>query len=91
MMFPTKADDLQMMRTPDNWPAYPLLPVKKRHGNFNDDDFCAIVVPDVGNRPVVYITNLFMLRTGPLKPQLAGVPQKTYESLEQLVDEYKVD
>ena len=78
------AKDLAFARNPDNWPRWPLLPLKRINMQFKDDDFGYLFHPSRGEpKPVVRVGCIFMANTS--DPELA------YESLEKLFEEWRVD
>lgn len=81
-------DDLEFMQKPTQWPCWPILPVKQRDGNFYDKDYCGVLMNDVAEKPVVYLTNMYFISP---ESSLDDVPKKLYESLEKLVTEWRVD
>lgn len=49
-------EDAEMIANPDRWPAWPILPVKRR--GWMDDDCNLGVVLDEGTRSTVYHVNI---------------------------------
>jgi hypothetical protein len=82
--------DLDMLKSPGRWSAWPVLPVKRDVGA--DFPELGLVVENVATRPVVYIQNLFSLKPGPLGPQVTGCVEHVYATLEaMLADGWVVD
>ena len=76
-------DDLTFMKSPDLWPQWPQLPVKRaRDGK---GEFGVLVEVMNGVEPTVYLKNLFMRFTD-------DTPTLRYGSIEELLaDGWKVD
>jgi hypothetical protein len=82
------------MRTPGEWPRWPLLPLTRRSGGtFCDPQYCAFLFSD--DRPVIYFAVIYMLpksdATKTWDEVLGTIDKKEYPSFEALADEYKVD
>lgn len=73
-------DDLSFMQTSDNWPRYPILPIKRKNNDIGFWD-CAILFAD--GRPIVYHCNMFQLADKTLT--LESCKKNTYDSFEALV------
>ena len=75
--------DLEMMSSPNDWPRWPQLPLKRwRDGEMD----CGVIVEWAsGVRPIIYLKNLF-------QNFAADTPTVEYPSLEALVaDGWVVD
>ncbi len=70
------------------WPMFPVLPVKRAGGGFDDSNFGVIVATLDGLvLPVrVYKINLFDLKTGPLGPQLEGIEFEEFSTAREMVE-----
>ena len=78
-------DDLEMLRSPELWPAYPVLPVKRYgRGAMGDMPECGVVW---AGHEVVFVVNLYMLPKGTTYRKLVAdesikaYPYKTWEGL----------
>lgn len=76
-----------MINEPDRWPRWPLLPLKRRRGarpgTRLDEQFLGFLV-DVESPPyVVYVGTMFLARP--------GQPSERYNTLDALLQEWKVD
>ena len=83
-------DHLAMLKSPDEWPQWPILPVKKWEGIGMR---CGIVLAVEGYLSTIFLTNLFAL-TGNLKDLIdnAEIERIVYDSPEVLVaDGWEVD
>lgn len=77
-----------MLRNPEAWPGWPLLPIKK----YVEQDMKCGLVFYADAKPTVYLGNLFALETGPVGPQLIKLERVTYDTWEQAVaDGWEVD
>ena len=78
-------DHLAMMKNPNNWPQWPILPIKrpdKQHGME-----CAIMYAE--GKPVIYFVNMWELSK---ETKWSELPKKIYESFESLLaDGWVVD
>lgn len=76
--------DIDMMKHEDEWPLWPLLPVKKY-----PQPGCAPIVGVLaaGQGPKVYLIGILDVKTGLLGDVLDGVPTKDFNSFEHLVAE----
>lgn len=76
---PDREKELEMMQTPDNWPVWPYLPLKRRPIK-TDEDIGLLMErgPTIGVKPTVYLCNLFA-------PSLEDFVE--YKSFEELVDD----
>lgn len=72
--------DKQMILDPEEWPCWPLLPVKKPDELFKNNDFnsgCGIIV--AGQRPfTVFHTNLFA-------PDFVNCDVNMYDTVDDLL------
>jgi hypothetical protein len=71
-------DDLKMMTTPDAWPRWPLLPLKRRRGMGMPDTACLYA----DGTPTLLICNLF----DTAEKKLAA-PKKTYPDFKAIVED----
>lgn len=76
-------DDVKFLSNPNEWPCWPVCPVKR-----NDLTELGIVF---GGQPIVYETNMFMLPE--MTPEnLEQMKKHKYDSMEELVaDGWLVD
>lgn len=90
-----KARDLAFIRNPEDWPRWPVLPLKLRDGDVFDKNFAALLF--ASGTPVIYFANLFDLPTGERGEGktwanvLSVFELRIYPSFEALVEEYTVD
>tara|TARA_Y100000310_G_scaffold259334_1_gene267991 strand:+ start:535 stop:777 length:243 start_codon:yes stop_codon:yes gene_type:complete len=78
--------DLEMMKAPNKWERWPLLPIVRDH---KLDPNTGIMVEGILK---VYHVNLWELKTGSLADILKDVPSVEYDSLEGIIaDGWKVD
>lgn len=80
-------DDAAMMKSPERWPRWPMLPLKHR------TDRVACGFPRTGmlfatGKAIVFECNLFDF--GP-DFTMEGVPRHEYPSIEAIADEWEVD
>ena len=85
--------DRDMVRSPDKWPAFPLLPLKHRWRKFNDDDSFGFI--HAGNPCKVYVARMYfaILRSSGKKTwaeAVEGMPTQHYPSVEALTDDWTV-
>lgn len=79
-----RAEDVRMIRTPNNWPRWPLLPVKRASKQPGAMPECAILTEDaVGFR--LYDANMFEIAAHNKK--LTDAPFKPYPTAEAVVDD----
>ncbi len=76
--------DLEMMKSPLDWPRYPVLPVVSRDGAR-----CGILITD--GQPFVHVGNMFELETGAIGELVKDWPTVIYPSFEELVESWRVD
>jgi hypothetical protein len=83
--------DKDFILNDDNWPNWPLLPVKLRNGKcFEDPEGFGIIL--AGSLTQVWIGGIFDLKEGArLKDELAKFPVKEYKSLDELLETWTVD
>lgn len=83
--------DLERMKAHNDWPMWPVLPIKKRVKNSSPE--CAILFAD--GRPTVIKTGLYALDDLPGKSyaeKFAGLQKQEYPTFEALVaDGWEVD
>jgi hypothetical protein len=86
-----RKEDLKMMKDPDTWTHWPILPMKKVVGP---------EMPKMGfmlatGKPVVYLTNMCDLRglgVSTIQEVMEKVPSKEYASFEKILDDgWKID
>lgn len=73
-------DHLKMIKTPDEWPAWPYLPIKRRDPNGGWPD-CRLLWIGAPNRVVE--ANLFALPK--TKEEFLALPYTQYDSPEAIV------
>lgn len=80
----TETDDLNMMQTPNRWPQWPVLPLKKRKRERKDEDFGFLREAGLSGTvpPVVHIGNIF-------GGEVTGKVE--YDSLDDVAREWEVD
>jgi hypothetical protein len=73
-----RAKHLQMMQTPDDWPVWPYLPMKRKAPGWTVGFLCetANVV-----EPRVYLGNMYSRKS------LEDMEQKVYEDFEAILDD----
>jgi len=83
-------EEARLMKTEEDWPLWPVLPVK--HVDRNDPDHpkdqgFGIVTAGLSGRPTyIYLIKLFQLKPKiPLSEQLADVPHLEFSSTEDAV------
>ena len=80
-------DHLAMLRSPERWPRWPVLPVVR-----GPVDAGVVIHGGAEAAPTVYIVNLYSLKPGLLVPQLKDRPKHVYATLEaMLADGWRVD
>ncbi len=77
--------DKEMILRDVEWPAFPGLPVKKYSKNPGEFPDCGIII--AGDLQTVYFINMWLLVSGPIRPQLEKVERKNYESLDALLED----
>lgn len=70
-------NDLQMMQNQDDWPRWPILPVKRRVKNSSPE--CAVMV--AGEGPVVRKIGLYDLT----QESIEKAPKETFPTFQALV------
>ena len=92
--FSEQQEEIKMMTTPWEWPAWPFLPVKKHSSTPGEWPECALMA-DLGNAgfsnvlPVIYEGNLFNFGNEPFDKDKVIA---RYESIDALVaDGWVVD
>lgn len=86
-MTKTRDDDKYMVLTPDLWPCWPVLPVKRYVDEVLE---VGIIVDRIDERDVsrtLYRIALPQLTSGPLAPQLENVPSIVYVDVDALLDD----
>lgn len=82
----TISDDLQMMKSPDRWPLWPVLPLKRRYGDpFAADGLGFVWEGEKGVEPKVQIGMIFMAKAA------KDAKIVTYDSLEHVAQVWRVD
>ena len=86
--------DRDMVRSPDKWPAFPLLPLKHRWRKFNDDDSFGFIL--AGDPCKVYVARMYfaILRLSGKKTwaeAVKGMTTQHYPSVEALTDDRTVE
>ena len=78
--------------TAENWPAFPLLAFTKRGAKSEDNDYLGFMH---ANHPLtIYVGNMLMIPGNPgdgWEEVLRGYPYHTYETLDDLLKEYRID
>lgn len=80
------ADHVRMMQNPDDWPVWPVLPVKRRNSDGSSWPELGLMVAIHEYRYRVYHATIPELRQGPLAPQLATIDSTVYTDAEAIVD-----
>jgi len=84
--------DAEFINDPFEWPRYPLLPMvslnKERHPRY---PFCAVMTNFKAPPYVVYHKPLGDFVTGLVSDQLEGVPFDSYDTVEALLKEWRID
>lgn len=78
--------EITMMKTPDHWPRWPILPVK-RSGHILEPFGCGIMVASADCALHIYDIDMFLLQSGPLGPQLDAVEHKEYQDYDAILDD----
>lgn len=60
MAQPQRLTERIFLEDPMEWPRWPLLPLKKRRGDFHADDFAGFLFAE--GKPKVYIGTIFGIR-----------------------------
>ena len=84
--------DLAFLQTPDEWPCWPMLPMKRRNVSHLDTPFyCGLYVHGLGLN--VYNLNMFNLPKDAKTWQEAvvGVEHMNYNTAEALIADWRVD
>lgn len=80
-------DEITFMQTPDQWPKWPVLPLVRRGGHWNDKGHCGYLLNNElrgpHKDPVVWIGYIWMASTKDEK--------LAYASFEELAKEWRVD
>lgn len=76
--------EVALIEDPANWPAWPILPMK--HINRNErpegEGFGVILASEPTS---VFLKNMYSLRSGPVREQLADAKVFMFESIEEMV------
>ena len=75
---------LAMIKNQDNWPAWPVLPLKRWDGN---DTITGFMLAGEPVKPIVYVENMFALHDRPL----SEIPRGNYNNYEELLDWWEID
>ena len=83
--------DKKFATRPQDWPMWPLLPLKKIKGKFQDPDYVGFLTNVKGPPFTVYIGMMYQLKSGPLSEATKGIPTETFQSVEELMTVWQVD
>jgi hypothetical protein len=75
------AEHIKFMQSPDEWPAWPVLPVKKAVAMHNPI-LGVMIEREGGVQPTVYLVNMYQLANKPLNT----IPSETYTDFEGVYD-----
>ncbi len=79
-------DDLTMIGCPNNWPLWPVLPLKMRPRNDGSFPKCAVLYEPLG--PEAFGQLWFYEDVNPFgMPDPLPAPTKIYESAQEVVDD----
>jgi len=87
--------DLAFLNNPNEWPRWPMLPLKRRNKSHLDagDFFCGLYIHGLGLN--VYNLNMFHLPNSPLihtwQDAVKGVEHMAYNTAEALIADWRVD
>jgi hypothetical protein len=87
---PAPEHDIEMMRTPQGWPQWPLLPLKRydSRGTLRNGEAGFIIEQPVGEAKILYLATIFEVSEVVSDPRR----QTRYESLEDIyADGWRVD
>jgi len=77
-------EDLKLIKDVAQWPNVVLPLVNRANRRAGEAPPCGFLTQ--GNDCKLYLHNMFELETGPLSPQLVGVPVLEFESLEAMLE-----
>ena len=77
-----RVETKEMIETPDNWPQWPFLPIKKRDPKGGMSD-CAILWDAQGYRTTIFKINMFDIHG---KDDLLNSEQVKYSSVDEILD-----
>ncbi len=78
-------EDVEMMKSPMDWPRFPMLPVVGK----DEKLLTGILITD--GEPHVHVGNMFDLGTGPIGELVKDWPTVIYSSFEELAESWRVD
>lgn len=84
------AEEVRRIKTEENWPLWPILPVKNIHRNEPGYEGEGLGIVTAGRSDVpftIHLINLLQLKKGKLAPQLEGVPTLEFPRGEDAVRE----
>lgn len=78
-----RKENLDIMKDPNKWVCWPILPMKKvvRKSELQDSGFMLAT-----GEPIVYLKNMYDLKGGTVKDIMKNTPSKTYESFDAILD-----
>ena len=95
-MKPDRNKDRNFMDEPGEWPRWPLLPLKLRHGSGDEQDYLGFMFAD--RRPIVYLGTIFLEELWKVEPKpktwadaFKNLRRTEYDDLESLLDVWTVD
>ncbi len=79
--FLSMESEIKMMRNPNVWPRWPVLPVVNR----NEPGWpeCGIMINEC--KPIVYLIGMFELKAGVLSESLKDVKKAEFQTYEALI------
>jgi hypothetical protein len=85
--------DADFVRAPDEWPVWPLLPVKRRSKSPLDvDHFTGFLLAERAPPYKVYLGSIYAIRGAKTWAEATtGMLAEEFASLDQLIKEWKVD
>jgi len=83
-VYDTKTDK-DMILSPVSWPRWPVLPLKR--GDVFSNGGTGFLIASREPWSAVYLTNMYELKAGPIRPQLENVEKITYSSIDALIDD----
>ena len=80
-----RAENLKLMKSPDKWLCWPILPVKRV---IVKTEMPAIGFMLATGEPVVYLKNMYDLKGGSsVKDIMENTPSKRYENFEEILND----
>jgi hypothetical protein len=76
----TEERSLRFISTPEKWPLYPILPMKRMVPGKKDPELGVLVWPDT---TTVILSN--MLRLPKRREKLADLPQEVYDTVDSVL------